>query len=191
MRKDRWIVAPSDSQTQILPSMRPKPWQHWMIPGVLLVVIVAFAAGGFVGYGLGKDRAARGSTDHVGWLLSSAQVEGAATPASPATVFLFWDIAQTPHTLQADWYILNPVSKVHPLIADIKVDAASDGQGGITIIEHAPTGDVVVTGTLSGSTLTVVVPPNSRLFLIAPNAFVTLTFAPSTTSTFNQLVAGS
>jgi hypothetical protein len=180
----------SRSNTVELPIQRAQVTRlkRFALPLVALAILLAFSAGGAVGYGVGKNKAVKVSANAAGWLLTSATVSGASIPATEK-VYLSWDIVQNPHDLGAVWYIIDP-AKAHPLLATIPIDAASNGQGGITITLHTAGGVIVITGTLSGNTLQLVIPPGSHLFPAAPSAFVTLTFAPSTISAFNQLVAG-
>lgn len=163
--------------------------QRFALPLAALAILITFAAGGVVGYGVGKSHAAKGNLSTAGWLLTSASING--TPvATTQTVYLSWDVGQTPHDLGAVWYIVDPSAK-HPLLATIPIDAASNGQGGIIITLHAGSGVIIITGTLNGNTLQLIIPPGSHLFPAANTAFVTLTFAPSTIAAFNQLVGGA
>jgi hypothetical protein len=188
---ERRQAAGLDPVTVGLPVIRTytSHLRRYAVPLAAIILILTFIAGGAVGYGVGKDKVAKGNANVAGWLLTSATVNGAAI-STTETVYLSWDIAQTPHDLGAVWYIVNPANAKHSLVAAIPLDAASNGQGGITITLHTAGGDIVITGTLSGNTLQVVIPPDSHLFPAAPNAFVTLTFAPSNSNAFNQLVAG-
>lgn len=172
--------------------IRQKPsWRRrFVVPLVFLVVLAALGVGFTVGNGYGKNHVVKASLNRTGWLMTTFSVDGAVTPATSETVFLFWNNTATPHDLHADWYLIDPSKAKHPLQSDIKVDAADDGQGGITIIAHTATGDITVNGTLSGATLTLKMRPNSYLFPAVPAAFFTMTFAPSTTDAFNHLVSG-
>jgi hypothetical protein len=183
--------AASQSDTVDLPIQRAqlKRIKRFTIPLAVLALLIAFVSGGAVGYGVGKEKATQGSVSAAGWLMASATVNG--TPLTTTeTVYLSWDIAQMPHNVGAVWYIVAP-GKSHPAVTAIPIDAASNGQGGITITLHTGSGDIVITGILSGDTLTLLIPPGSHLFPAAPNAFDTLTFAPSTSNAFNQLVGGA
>jgi hypothetical protein len=166
----------------------------------VISALLGIAIGGVGGYAFGGSRVVHAIVGNHGWLLQTVQIDGNTIEHNEA-IFLWWDVAQSAHNPQSDWFIAalvpeipktkpktptpTPVNKV--VVTDNRVDALTTDQINVKITSAEL--NCLITGTLGTGVMILTIPPNCTLFPEQAPYFRTLTFTPSTFTAFNQFIA--